>query len=69
MKTLAWFVDNLITSGQKTRPFLLKIVAKGRCLFNKYTSIQKMYRKWKNNGKGEFRSVGHLQYSRKQEKG
>jgi hypothetical protein len=57
-ETLAWFVDNLFTSDQKARPFLLKIIAKGMSPYKDHNSILKMYRKWKNNGKGGFRSVG-----------
>ena len=58
METLAWFVDNLVTSEQKSRPFLLKIVAKGMCSNKTHGAINKMYRTWKKNGKGKFRSVG-----------
>jgi hypothetical protein len=53
-ETLAWFVDNLFTSNQKTWLFMITIIAKGKNSHKDHNSIFKMYRKWKNNGKGEF---------------
>ena len=56
LETLALFVDNLTTSGQKCLPFLKKVVARGKSKYASVNSIQKMYRKWKITG--ELRGVG-----------
>ena len=55
-ESIAWLVDNFITSGQPCRPFLLKIIGKGKTRYKDVLSIYKMYRKWKKTG--AFRLVG-----------
>ena len=53
--TLSWFMDNLFTSNQKPRPFLLKIIAKGRSM---HQEISPMYRMYKNGRTGVHQEMG-----------
>ena len=45
------FVDNITTSNQICKPFLRKIVDKGKSKFTTANSIQKMCQNWKITGK------------------
>jgi len=55
-ESLVWFVDNLVTSGQKVCPFTSEIVAKGKNSYKDESSIRKLHRKWKKTG--VFRNAG-----------
>ena len=56
--SLCLFVDGLKCSRQKVRPYLVKIVKRGMSGYKHYTAINKLYRKWVKNNKGQPRGTG-----------
>ena len=55
-ETIALIMDDLRNSGQDQKPFLLKIIERGKSPYKHHTSMAKMYRIWKKEG--DIRMVG-----------